>query len=248
MQYLQGHTARNDAHITVETLSKNPGWLLFAWSTAPLLVTATTRASGPLTQASTCANTRSQRCVSLALRASAAAPAPGALPAHVRRATTPHSLEAAAPSCTQANRLDIQRAAQTERQSGEHKRGQAEQRARLCEVTEVLLRRAKHLVAPELPLLVRNAEHVPLERGTALRVGQLVAVELADRADDGLRERVLVERYILQEGACVVVRGDGVEQVRVPAQARPCAVCREAANALLLLSSSSTHTILTFAA
>lgn len=51
---------------------------------------------------------------------------------------------------------------------------------------EVLRRRGQDLVPALLPLLVADAQQVAAERGVALGVGQLVCVDVADGADDGL--------------------------------------------------------------
>ncbi len=70
---------------------------------------------------------------------------------------------------------------------------------------EVLRGGGQDLVAAQLALGVADAQHVAQQRGVALGVRQLVRVHVADGADDGLGQRIVVQLQAAQEGGRAIV-------------------------------------------
>mmetsp|Transcript_14151 Transcript_14151/g.34023 ORF Transcript_14151/g.34023 Transcript_14151/m.34023 type:complete len:484 (+) Transcript_14151:61-1512(+) len=94
--------------------------------------------------------------------------------------------------------------------------GRARGLQRLAERLEVLERGAQHLLAALLALHVRHLEQVPHEAGVALAVRQLVRVQVAHGADDGLGELVRAQREPRQVVHRAVVVAQRLQQVGVP--------------------------------
>mmetsp|Transcript_445 Transcript_445/g.1829 ORF Transcript_445/g.1829 Transcript_445/m.1829 type:complete len:477 (-) Transcript_445:1658-3088(-) len=86
---------------------------------------------------------------------------------------------------------------------------------RLAKGAEVLLRGAQHLLAALLALVVLHLEQVAHERGVALGVGELVRVQVAHGADDGLGELLALDVQAFQKVHRAVVVGHRLHQVGV---------------------------------
>ena len=64
---------------------------------------------------------------------------------------------------------------------------------------------AQYLLPPGLPVRIGDLEQVAHEGCVALGVGQLVGVDVADGADDGLGEGILVQLQLPQKGGRPII-------------------------------------------
>lgn len=86
---------------------------------------------------------------------------------------------------------------------------------------EVLCGGGQDLVAAQLALGVADLEDVAQQRGVALGVGQLVRIHVADRADDGLGQRVIVQLQALEPGCGAIIHLH-LHAARLSQPLRPC--------------------------